>query len=703
MSTLRPNRLRRRRGAAWSRCLPALLAAAIAAPLFAESIDTNRAPIYVRNGFDTAWTERLPDPGDWNWLVVPGAESGERMAVLKDLPLPGMPRRPMFSLKEYPPRDFTFLAAFTVMDGHPPLHHSLGVFFANIGENWAVYLNGHLLRSEIHTDGRGRITRYRHMREVLLPLDARILKTGENILAVRILADPTNIDSGFHRSVPFVIDDYSILEERRSEQATLILIFLYLFFGAYHIFIYFLRSHEKFNLFYGLFSVTLFVYLISRTHAVYAVVQDSTLLHRIEYCTLYAILPVIGAFLDSLLVGSCSRVTKIVAALYGLLALVTVLPVSNPFAIDILRIWQVTSIVPLLYYTFGRIGRSTWNFYVRVYRDYRNRALPVRIFRAAGRTLVTSTAGNLLLGTLIIVGCAIFDILDSMFWAYDYVLSQYGFFIFMMGITLVLMNRFISIHGSLERADETARMEMNLATEVQLALMETPPRGLDNWDVALTYMPKYGASGDCYDFYCREKALRGISLFDVAGHGVAAALVGMLIKPITARLFRAMHSASLDDIYRHVNITISRELQRLDIFISCILLRFRDGEVEYVNAGHPDLLVRRASDGKVLVAGPGGADFRGEPIGVNIMNIPPEVIRLRVERGDVLMLFTDGIIESCNHHNAPFGLKRVMASLEEAPGETARDILNHVVEKFFTFINLEQIRDDYTIIVVKKR
>ncbi|MBN1533734.1 MAG: SpoIIE family protein phosphatase [Spirochaetes bacterium] len=701
MKTMRPNH---HRGTAARRaCLPLLLAVAVACPLLAGEIDTDGVPIYVRNGFRREWTLQIPGPDDKDWLVVPGVKSGRRSAVLKDLPLPGMPRRPLFSLREYPPREFTFIAEFSLREGYPPPNRSLGVFFANIGENWEVYLNGHLLRSELHTDGRGNITSYRHLREVLIPLDCRILKTGGNLLAVRILADPTNIDSGFHRSTPFIIDDYETLEQRRSDQAALILLFLYLFFGAYHIFIYFIRSEEKFYLFYGLFSVTLFVYLLTRTHAVYAVTLDSTVLHRIEYCSLYALLPLIGAFLDSLLTGSYSRFTRFFAAFYGLLILLTLLPFSNPFVIDILRVWQVTSVVPLFYYTLGRIGRAAWEHYRRVYRDYRHRALPARFLSAAGRTMLTSTAGNLLLGTVIMVGCAVFDILDSMFWAYDYVVSQYGFFIFMMGITLMLANRFLSIHGELEQANETARMEMNLATEVQLSLLETPPRDLKNWDVALTYMPKYGASGDCYDFYYREKTLQGLSLFDVAGHGVASALIGMLIKPITARLFRGMQSASLDDIYRHVNITISRELQRLDNFISGILLRFRDGEVEYVNAGHPDLLVRRATDGKVSAAGPGGTDFRGEPIGVNLMNIPPQVIRLRAEKDDVLMLFTDGIIESCNYHNVPFGLARVMESLQEARGGTARDILNHVVERFFTFINLEQIRDDYTIIVVRKR
>ena len=271
-----------------------------------------------------------------------------------------MPRRAFLSLKKYPPENFTFLTSFTMDLDDPALNSFSGIFFANIGENWAVYLNGHLLRSEIHVNGKGEITGYRHSREVLIPIDPRLLRPGINILAARIIGDPTNIDSGFHRSTPFVIDSMERIEKQRSEQTTLILVFLYLFFGIYHLFIFIRRRDELFNLYYALFSILLFIYILSRTHAIYEIISDSTVLHRIEYCSLYALVPLIGAFTDLLLTGTYSRLTKIYGAFYAVLIIITVLPVSNPFAIDILRVWQVSVIIPLVYYLFARIGYQAY-------------------------------------------------------------------------------------------------------------------------------------------------------------------------------------------------------------------------------------------------------------------------------------------------------------------------------------------------------
>ncbi|HQL82630.1 MAG TPA: SpoIIE family protein phosphatase, partial [Spirochaetota bacterium] len=569
------------------RCIVTLLALCQAYPLSAALIDLNRETIYARKGFDEAWTREVPAPTDSVWLAIPGVKTAERQVVLKDLPLHNMPRRPVFSLKEYAPENFTFLTEFKLMEKDPALEGLLGVYFANIGENWSVYLNGRLLKSEIHENGRGMILEFRHHREVLIPIDPRILRTGSNILAVRIFSDPTNIDSGFHRSTPFVIDALPRLEELRSEQTSMILIFLYLFFGVYHMFIYIRRRVEKYNLFYALFSVFLFAYFMSRTHGIYAVIPDSTILHRIEYCSLYALVPLFGVFVDLLLTASISRLTKLYAALYALLILVTITPVSNPFAIDVLRVWQFSVIIPVFYYPIIRIGRPVLASFRTMHARFHNIPFPSRATRALGRVLASSTAGNLMLGTLIVVACMVFDIADSLFWSYDYVVTTYGFFVFTMGIALILTNRFLALHRELEKDNEIAAREMALAAHVQKMLLASPPADIDRWDIAVTFRPKYGAAGDSYDFYYTENNLDGIALFDVSGHGVSSALITMMIKPVTMRAFKSLHGESLDAIINNVNRQVTRDLVQLNTYVTCVLLRIRENVAEYVNAGHP--------------------------------------------------------------------------------------------------------------------
>ncbi len=684
--------------------LPYLLASIIlfsALPLHAFQVSLEHEPIYARRGFNPSWTARVPAPGEEGWLVLPGTGDKRRSAVLKQLPFENMPRRGFLSPKRVPPENFTFLISFDLAEGSPALERLTGAYFANIGENWAVYLNGRLLRSEVHLDAAGRIREYRHRREVLIPLDPRHLREGRNILAARIIADPTNIDSGFHRSVPFTIGDLAGLEHKRSETAAISLIVLYLFIGLYHLFLFARMKDERHNLFYGAFSLLLFIYLFSRTHAVYAFVPDSTLLHRIEYCSLYALIPLFGFFADLLLAGRVSPLTRAYAAFSALLALVTAAPLSNPFAIDVLRVWQVTAPVPLVYYAFVRIGGPVARDFAAALPERDRRRSPMAFIAAARRALGASTPGKLMLGALVLAACALFDILDSMFWAYDYVLTQYGFLAFTMGIALILADRFITAHGRLARSNELARNELDLAGNVQRSLLTETPRGIAGWEIAVAFEPLRGASGDLYDFYVNDNRLRGAFLFDVSGHGVSSALITMIVKPLVFRIFSRMRGRELDGIIASVNRHLENEFPRLATYLSCVLLRFSGNSVEYANAGHPDILHREKGKGARPV-GSGGNGFRGEPLGVNITRRAPGVIRFRARKGDILLLYTDGVLEARNRQKERFGEERLIAALGEAPGGTAREALDFIMEEVREFIDPGELRDDITLVLIKR-
>jgi sigma-B regulation protein RsbU (phosphoserine phosphatase) len=309
----------------------------------------------------------------------------------------------------------------------------------------------------------------------------------------------------------------------------------------------------------------------------------------------------------------------------------------------------------------------------------------------------------MLAGALIIFGCAVFDILDSMFWAYDLVLAQYGFFVFTMGITLILANRFISIHKILESNLEMSRIELEIATEMHSQLLSPAPSDIEGWEIALSFKPKHGASGDFYDFYVSENRLEGISLFDVSGHGVSAALITMIIKPIIFRLFGRMKDRGLDEIINRLDQQVSREIESLDNFASCILLRFKDDAVEYVNAAHPDMLHLRCGTGAVEITGAGEGLFHFAPIGQDLSHNAPGVINVNVDGGDLLLLFTDCILESRNVRTGPYGMARLMKALSGAIGLSARETLDCILKDFYSYVTASQIADDFTVICLKKK
>ena len=670
--------------------------------IVAKAIDLDREPVYVRRGFDESWVSRMPDKGDKSWVVIPGVSEGKRVLTIGEQSFPEIPRRTMFSLKKFPPEQFTVMVMFRLTKELID-NNILGLYFPFIGENWSVYLNGRLLRSEIHLNERGEIVLPRHLRKELIPLYRCDIREGENILAVRLVCDVGNMRVGLHSTTPFIIDSYSRLESQRSEQIALIIIFIYLFLAFYHLIIYFMRREERFNLCYTAFTILLFVYLISRTRFAYSFIADTTMLHRIEYCSLYALVPTIGLFLDLIIKGRLSRFTAVYAAFSGLLIALTVIPASHVFARDILRVWQVTAIVPIVFYTFIRIGGAVYRTFVSSYRYSRKVKAGARVIEALIDAILKKDAGRICIWAAVLAGCAIFDILDSLFWSYNYIVSVYGFFAFTAGISLMLMGRLFRTQRDIESRSEMAKAEMELAGHIQKHLLTPLPEKLEGWELALAFKPRVGASGDFYDFYVRNSHLKGFALFDVSGHGVSSALITMIIKPVTYRLFNSMSGESLETIINLVDRHICSDLERLDNYVTCVLLRFEGDSVEYVNAGHPDILHRVCATGEVRSVGENsGTPYRGEPLGVGLDHRHPSTVEFRMMKGDILLIFTDCILDAQNRRNERYGIERLMESLKEAPDGSAAEMLDFIINRFFSFVNKDDLKDDLTVVLAKR-
>ena len=152
----------------------------------------------------------------------------------------------------------------------------------------------------------------------------------------------------------------------------------------------------------------------------------------------------------------------------------------------------------------------------------------------------------------------------------------------------------VSTNMELENVQKMTDIELDIASDIQASLFPEKAPRTEEWEVAYSYVPRYGVSGDFYDFYYDENSLTGLSLFDVSGHGVAAALVTILARPIVYRYFNRLQDERLGRVLDNVNFQMLHELHDTNMYMTGIILRFYGEYVEYVNAGHPELLRRKA-------------------------------------------------------------------------------------------------------------
>jgi serine phosphatase RsbU (regulator of sigma subunit) len=260
-----------------------------------------------------------------------------------------------------------------------------------------------------------------------------------------------------------------------------------------------------------------------------------------------------------------------------------------------------------------------------------------------------------------------------------------------------------SANSELENARLIADLDITMAAQVQKSIYPESIPDSDEWDIALEFRPMSAVSGDLYDFYMEGDRLRGISVLDVSGHGIASGLITMIARSVMYRNFFRLRAAPLNTVIAEANGEMTEEIRGSGKYLTGILLRFTDDIVEYVNAGHPDLIVKKSSSGRTHMVRPKNEDFKGIFLGVEGMELSCKSVKFRVDAGDTLLLFTDCLIEGKNDRGVPYGMDRLKETLLSVPPGTAHAVLNGILEDFLQFIGEKKLTDDLTIIIAKRR
>ncbi|MBN2160036.1 MAG: ATP-binding protein [Spirochaetes bacterium] len=409
-----------------------------------------------------------------------------------------------------------------------PLRDFAGLFIKQIAENWEIYVNGKMVRKEIYTESDGGIQYYRNLKDVLVYLSPSIIRYGTNILSFRIIGEPTVIDTGIYRSGPFIIDNYETLQKRKSNTAALVLIFLYLFVGLYHLALFMNKSSERYNLLFGLFSVCLFLYLFCRTTAINEVFFNTRISLLIEYCSLYLLFPLLLFFFDYTLHGKPGVFAKVYGSLCLVLVAATLLT-PHSFHVDLLRVWQYSAAIPLLYGLIFQLGRGFIGTANKI-RNAGEAGEKIGTMRSLFLTLTKTVPGNLLIGAMVPLVCAVLDILDALdITSRGLVLTNYGFFIFIIGITLVLMNRFGQLYTTIDglnldlsrksRDLKETRAQYGISQEKYRLLVEGSNDIIFSLDEECRFITANRAMHALIGM--KEDELRGKTLIDVLHEGEA--------------------------------------------------------------------------------------------------------------------------------------------------------------------------------------
>jgi len=307
------------------------------------------SPSYVRLGFNEEDLRSLPaDPEAGGWHIFP---PGQSVDSIDRWNLPGLPKEVFLSPFRRRPIEFTALIPFSLNEEQwqslaRDMTRAPGIYIPGLGENWEIYLNGVLLRSEIHLDSEGWVQSQRSVRGLMFSLPRELLETGENIFAFRFIGDPLSSATGFQYRAPFYIDDIEIIESRHNEIAVIAVISIFLFLAMYNFVVHIINQFKGCSGFCAIFSLIIGLYNLVRTRMIYTLIPDTEILFKLEYLCVFMLIPADAWFLEKFTLGRTYTFTKIISAVYAFFALIQVfLPYG--FADNLLQVWML-SILPVI-------------------------------------------------------------------------------------------------------------------------------------------------------------------------------------------------------------------------------------------------------------------------------------------------------------------------------------------------------------------
>jgi hypothetical protein len=248
--------------------------------------------------------------------------------------------------------------------------------------------------------------------------------------------------------------------------------------------------------------------------------------------------------------------------------------------------------------------------------------------------------------------------------------------------------------------EERIRQELQIAREVQQSFLPVRMPKIQGLDVAAFCRPAYETGGDYFDFIQLDEHCVAVAIGDVSGKGIQAAFYMTFTKGILHSLCRETDSPA--ELLIKAN-RLFCDNARKGTFISLVygIIDLQKRTFTFARAGHNPVIRMNAKLGEVEELQPVGLGLgltKDAPFSDNIREI-----RLDLCTDDILVLYTDGIVEALNEAREFYGNKRLVSLLKRHKKHSSSEILNAIFENVSTFVGKAKQHDDMTTMVIRLR
>lgn len=236
--------------------------------------------------------------------------------------------------------------------------------------------------------------------------------------------------------------------------------------------------------------------------------------------------------------------------------------------------------------------------------------------------------------------------------------------------------------------------ELKLGHAIQQEMLPIQHIEFPGLEISSGYVPAKEVSGDFFDLFPLDDNRLLMIIADTSGKGIPACFYSLNIRSIL-RSF-ALSSSSLKELMEKTNALFCKDTKDSGIFVTAwvAIYKRREKTLSYSNAGHYPALLKR--DGAIHeLSSDNSMAFGIDP------NFKAEVKQETIENDDLLLLYTDGVLEAQNDQQELYGKKRLMQFVTNLVDESPRDTVKNLLDEINHFSRSQEQRDDITILAVR--
>ena len=248
------------------------------------------------------------------------------------------------------------------------------------------------------------------------------------------------------------------------------------------------------------------------------------------------------------------------------------------------------------------------------------------------------------------------------------------------------------------KAIEGAKMaeQLRLGAVIQRRMIPEQAPCMQGLDVAAIYKPCYQIGGDLYDFLQVDDRILVTGIADVIGKGIPAAIMMSMFRGTIRAYADGGHARhNMEDITRRLNMVACNECRDGE-FITLFIARIdvEKNTLTYCSCGHEPALLLRGS--RIIELQEGGM-----VLGV-LPDTPYVVKTVEFKQGDILLMYTDGLIDAMNFQEETWGKDRLIETLKKCDRCSADYLIRSILSYRRRFVGLASQTDDTSIVVIRR-